>query len=742
MAEILWDKKVGTYDRINSDYLTPETHAHNIQMDLEIEVYLITYDWGNQGMSHEGANSNVEEFTYPYYIGNLEGQVTSANFSLDSTSDMRTTGSFSIILDENSKFIVNANNSIFWQHVWFRVIKKYNYINDIDMYPMFNWGDHIGLWNNNGLYRSDPSQSIIGWFVPNSGSYTYNVETKEFSISCTDMLSFYTDSRGGHLLNWMESISSPKYHFYDTVDKDTTPEEYQKFLLDKADVATYSNGILIEGQKNNQMIDLNYNNYFTKLLADNTNIDDKDKVAEVWKKAYEEYVKTYKGIVLDNQKNFNSSGRKPDFTDTASLIKNIVADYGQLIPIKQVWVTLQNDYNMIPYDMEFNGDSTLYDVLKKIVDLYPRQTVYFDSNRTLCLEQRALTWNESSDNDTRFRAREFYDLVLEESWSVNLENIKNFTVVWGRDNTTYGFYYMTSLQAICNQCGKLHEFGSLANSSQAHTCTACGGRLNRLHITNETYSVQQIGTHKQVLYNDNITKEEEAFNEAKWKTIASCRAAKTLTVTLIDRYLSMYQYSDKAIGKRIEYKSHLTNETDVYTLLKWTNNFTDGTVTMELEPYYACADEWMIFKGDNAKRYSCKVLPAPNFDITVDENGLMTMIIHNGWQTAYSLFKVYYRPTNDPVGVQEYWNAEMSMDFLGETCEVYEEETNSKHQTKVFRHQFDKSGRYAITCQAWSPNIHPSGCVTIKVIEVDLGTRYVSDKNEIYVDENNKEYIS
>ena len=77
MAEILWDKKVGTYDRINSDYLTPEPHAHNIQMDLEIEVYLITYDWGNQGMSHEDANSNVMEFTYPYYIGNLEGQVTS-----------------------------------------------------------------------------------------------------------------------------------------------------------------------------------------------------------------------------------------------------------------------------------------------------------------------------------------------------------------------------------------------------------------------------------------------------------------------------------------------------------------------------------------------------------------------------------------------------------------------------------------------------------------------------------------
>ena len=47
-----------------------------------------------------------------------------------------------------------------------------------------------------------------------------------------------------------------------------------------------------------------------------------------------------------------------------------------------------------------------------------------------------------------------------------------------------------------------------------------------------------------------------------------------------------------------------------------------------------------------------------------------------------------------------------------------------------------------ITCQAWNPNIHPSGCNIIKVIEVDLGTRYVSEDNKVYIDENNKEYIS
>ena len=86
------------------------------------------------------------------------------------------------------------------------------------MYPMFNWGDHIGLWNNNGLYRSDPSQSIIGWFEPNSSSATFNADTKEFSISCTDLMAFYTDTRGGHLSNWWESLTSPKYSFYDSID--------------------------------------------------------------------------------------------------------------------------------------------------------------------------------------------------------------------------------------------------------------------------------------------------------------------------------------------------------------------------------------------------------------------------------------------------------------------------------------------------------------------------------------------
>lgn len=132
MAEINWDKKVGKFEKINSDYLTPEPHAHKIKIGLDIEVYSISYDWGLEGVIKGNNNSHVEEFSEPYYRGNITGKVVSASFTLDSTSDMRTSGSFTIIVDKDSPFVPNADNGDFWKRAWLKITKKYYYINDID----------------------------------------------------------------------------------------------------------------------------------------------------------------------------------------------------------------------------------------------------------------------------------------------------------------------------------------------------------------------------------------------------------------------------------------------------------------------------------------------------------------------------------------------------------------------------------------------------------------------------------
>lgn len=738
--------KNGIYDRIGSNYFTPEPHAHNISIDLDIEVYTISYDWGLMGVD------SIQEFVEPYYTGNLRGKITSANFTLDSTSDMRTTGSFSIIIDEDSPFMIHCRDSIFWSHVWFRIIKKYQYNNDIDMYPMYDWGDHIGLWNNNGLVASDPSQSIIGWFAPNNGGYNFNEETRELSLSCTDIMSFYTETQGGHLRFAMENLSGLNYRIYGSVPIEAASD----FAQDKERVADYSSGVLIEGDKRLKKQDLQYDNYFLYVNDGKVSpkeehnaeaeamdeIDCTPKVSPLWKESYVQYNNAHKDDKeeeIEASVNFNISVRGASKNTLISkLLTNIVADFGTMIPITSLYVDLQNDSSPLPYDLEFNGDTTLYDVLKKIVDLYPRQTIFFDVNRRLNLCQQARVWAETTRNDVEFRAREFSDLVLEEKWNVNTDNIKNFTVLWGRDESCVGYYYMSGVRSACLVCGHISESFSYTPYCLNPRCRAKAAR--RLHGTYECYSVPQIGARKQVIYDDNVTTEQEAFNTAKWLTIEKCRAIKTLTVTMTDRYLSMYQSPDKSIGKRIEYKSKLTGETDVYTVLKWTNDFNSGTITMELEPFYSCEDEYITtFNG----KYSCLYLPMPTFECSVDENGLLTMIINNGWHTAYSLFKVYCAETSLPLGSDATLNYAISpQTFIGETCEVYTEETETDCQTKVFRYQFKKGGRYTITCEAWNPNYSSFGCADAKIIEVKLNNdKYISIDNKYFVSEDNEYYI-
>ena len=704
MSTQVWNPNIDPYEPILSDYLSPIQYPHNIKIDLVIEVYRITYDWGLM------AGSGLQEYVPPYYEGNLKGQVTSANFVVDSTSDIRTTGSFSIILDKNSKFNAHANDCLYWQYVWFKVIKQYIYQND----------------------GGGTDEFVVGWFVPDSASYDYNAESGEFSISCTDMISFYTETRGGHLSEFMESCSGLLYQIPSTANPDS-----QEFIDDMTNAAMYASGMVIEGEKNNSLKDKKNNNYL-----DSTNEKD---VGVLWRQQYTNYKKDHSDDSNKDRDNFKSNS-KPEFTDTASLVRHIIGDYAQIIPLESLYIRLQNDYEMLPYDMEFDGNTSLYDVLKKIIDLYPRQHIFFDTNRRLNLIQSALAWGEVWDI-TYNKSREFYAPVLEERWNISTSNLYNFTFVWGRDQTCHSYYYISDFQAICENCGKLYEYPVMPQGKNSRVCKECGGDLQRVYVTNSGYSIQQIGTHKQVVYNDNITNEidkDEAFNAAKALTLESCHAKKTLSVTLEDRYFNMYSRPDIGVGTRIEYTSKTTRETDLYTIIKWSNNFLDRTVTLELEPFYPCIDEHALFMSEFPQKYSCKILPTPEFEYTVDDTGLLTMIIHNGWHTKYSMFKIYYTKTEIPFGQDmDFWSWSISMHFLGETCEVYSDETDTQHQTKVFRYQFKKSGKYIITCQAWNPNIHPSSCPDMKVVDVNIKTsenKYVSDNGEYYIDKNGDYY--
>lgn len=720
MADILWDKKTGTWDVVDSDYFTPDPHAHEIGIDIEIEVYVINYGWGLW---------DGKEFRPPIYKGKMKGQVTSANFTLDSTSDMRSTCSLSIILDEDSPFIVHSNDYLFWEHVWLKITKKYDYPNDIDMYPMFNWGDHIGLWNNNGLFRSDPSYSLIGWFVPNDGSFNYNAESREFSLSCTDVMSFYTDTRGGHLSPWEESFAvvSAKLHPFNIHGFD---EDFQR---DKVNVANASTGIVLEGAKDLTLQDKQYDNYLKQeqervrqleMNGTSENIEPKDTVPAIWKDNYNAHISNNKQVQSYDY-NYTDLTRTETTTSANEMLRKVIYDYGHIIPLSSVYVNLQNGYQLLPFDLEFDGDVTLYDVIKKVTDLYPRQYAYFDTNRRLTISQTALAWSDGNDS-VDFRAREFMDLVLDEQWTIDLSNVYNYVVVFGRDQKSIGYFYITDYWATCHNCGKVSYYPNVNYDS---ICPECGSITERMRLTHNSFSMQSIGARKKTVYDDNLITDEECFDAARAIAFESCRAKKTLTVTLVDRYLSMYQWADKGVGRRIEYKSKLTGETDVYTLLKWSNDFNSGTVTLELEPFYPCAD------------IEVNILPTPVFTYSVDENGLLTMVMSNGNKTPVSVFKIFCGDTTYSAGATSTWMDNEYLDFIGETCEVYTEDEGGSNQTKVFRYQFKRNGNYMLTCQAWSPNLPPSSCAPIQVIEVKCFNERLLAEDGSYLTTDDNEHI-
>lgn len=663
---------------IISNNLVDIPHSEEPQIDLKIEVYGITYDWGIGSMG----DPNLREFTSPYYKGTLDGQFTSANFSIDSTSDIRYIGSFSIILDYDSEFIVHANDQLFWQNVWFKVIKTYDY-------P-----------NGNKETNNERDEHIIGWFVPNSGNYDYNATSRELSMSCTDMLSFLTDSRGGHLTNWEESSSGLTYPFYDAFNQYT--ENYVKNNVYKC--ARCAGGLVLEGDKNISTQEKQYDNFLSSYNFQKDS--DISKTNSLWDETYKQYQEEHK----DEQQNepwrmkfyyLNENGEWSDvyFWDTNSMIRSLISGYAHIIPIHSILVNLQNGNSLPPYNLEFNGDTTLYDVIKKVTELYPRQAIYFDADRRLNVVQYALTWGGEYEKSIAAKRKDLSGLTLDEHWSINLENLQNFTVVWGRNQSCMGYYGITSIKGYCDKCGKLYEFYLFSND---YICKICGTPLRRLFMSDEQYSTQRRGTLKQVIYNDNLLTDEECFNAAKTLTLESCRAKKTLSVTLFDRYLPLYDSSngtmwgsDTGVGRLVEYTSTLTGETDLYTLLKWSNDFNSGTVTLELEPFYPYIDE-----------RSYNILPIPEFDFEINDTGFLTIHIKGQGE----LFKVYCSDSYLlSVTENNIWHwATLDLNFIGET------------DTSVFTYQFTKSGTYEISCQAWSSIILPSGVAPYKVLKVEI----------------------
>ena len=90
---------------------------------------------------------------------------------------------------------------------------------------------------------------------------------------------------------------------------------------------------------------------------------------------------------------------------------------------------------LVPYDLEFAAGFTAYDILEKLVNLYPNWEMFFDlDGKFIC--QRKVTEEDNSFvvmDDDNLRG-----LIISESVSIDLSKVKNIVEVWGKDGNYYG----------------------------------------------------------------------------------------------------------------------------------------------------------------------------------------------------------------------------------------------------------------------------------------------------------------
>lgn len=94
----------------------------------------------------------------------------------------------------------------------------------------------------------------------------------------------------------------------------------------------------------------------------------------------------------------------------------------------------EQDY-MVPYDLEFNTGVTAYEILEKLINLYPGWEMFFDLNGVFVC-RRMVTEEDKSfailDDD------QLKNVVIRENTAVDYQKVKNVIEVWGKDGNYYG----------------------------------------------------------------------------------------------------------------------------------------------------------------------------------------------------------------------------------------------------------------------------------------------------------------
>jgi len=145
--------------------------------------------------------------------------------------------------------------------------------------------------------------------------------------------------------------------------------------------------------------------------------------------------------------------------------------------IENISSTVDSAANKVPYDLKFTiGSTTVFDIIKKLRDIYAGYMSYFDDDTFIC-KRYPTCENDSIVLD--WETIEKKQLVISENRNVLFENIKNVTEVWGKVITSDNY------SDICTITTNQYNVTNSAITALV-TSTVYSIKVNATNIANQT----------------------------------------------------------------------------------------------------------------------------------------------------------------------------------------------------------------------------------------------------------------
>ena len=221
----------------------------------------------------------------------------------------------------------------------------------------------------------------------------------------------------------------------------------------------------------------------------------------------------------------------------------------------------------VPYDLEFSASTTVYEMIKKIRDLYPAWETYFDDITFICKEIPMCI-----DDNIVLDAEIIAPLVKSENLSNTFEKVKNVTDIWGKCIEGY------QVHAIVKEYSIEPTILEKENDIIYESCTNIKYVIN----PDSPYGVDKIGEIRQVLSGgeyENIHTDELCLLRAEYENWRTTRLQDTISLeTMMIPWLG--------VNQKIEYKSKITNVTEQYITKSINRSLSDWTQTIDMIKFY------------------------------------------------------------------------------------------------------------------------------------------------------------